>query len=150
MVLVAQEPVMPLLQRELTDAERGWVIGFLEGEGSFFAHGRIIQFEVTAAQVQRWPLDQLAELIGGKIYLQPARGRRQPCHWWRFAGHRAVERMRGLAPYFSPRRQMQIATALSAWDARLQDPAKKSETMRRVAKLRVYPGRGRDSRQMSI
>ena len=52
--------------RAMTEFERGWVIGFLEGEGSFDGGKR---FQVKASQVQREPLERLCKYTGlGKVY----------------------------------------------------------------------------------
>jgi len=66
---------------------------------------------VSAAQVQRFPLDQLASLFGGKIYKLSTRN----LHSWQLGGSRAAALMRNLYPMMSPRRQDQIATALWEW-----------------------------------
>ena len=100
--------------------ELGWVCGFLEGEGAFVAAasstGKYRYPGISAAQVQREPLDRLATLFGGVVHFDPRPNRpknQNPVHYWRVSGLRAVAIMKLVRPHLSPRRQSQIDTALS-------------------------------------
>lgn len=89
-----------------------WVAGFLEGEGSFYYRSQN-GFRVVAPQKQRWPLDQLVDLVGGKVYIRGDNG----MHYWILCGPWAVNLARSVRPFMSPRRQEQIDLALRKWGA---------------------------------
>ena len=109
----------------------GWVVGFLEGEGSFicatikprgrFPRGNYV-FCVVASQVQRQPLEKLQELVGmgriSKALKHNENPRAALFFRWSLTGERGREFAKYLLPYMSPRRQWQITTALDKWDKR--------------------------------
>lgn len=100
----------------ISSEDLAWVAGFLEGEGSFaLSNGSSSPHayaRVSAYQVQRWPIDRLAAILGGKITQRPARGNQQPCWVWNLHGTAAREVMVLLRPHLSPKRQSQIDIAL--------------------------------------
>jgi len=54
----------------MNDLEKGYIAGFLEGEGCFTRrkdHG-IYYAEISAGQKDFEPLEKIASLLGGKIY----------------------------------------------------------------------------------
>lgn len=90
-----------------------WVAGFLEGEGSFTLHSSL---QVSAAQVQLWPLQKLQRIFGGKIFTNKAkRADQEPCSQWYLYGSRAAAVMMTVYVLMSPRRQAQIEAALAKW-----------------------------------
>ena len=96
----------------MNEFEFGWVVGFLEGEGSFFWN-RGPTVKATQADLQ--PLLRLQEWYGGSIQEQaPRRGlidQKKVWHW-RVTGMRARNLLLELMPHMSLRRQSQIQWAL--------------------------------------
>lgn len=99
----------------------GWLVGFLEGEGSFTALSN--RFHITVSQVQRAPLLRARRIMGGRLYLKPARTtlgsggqiiKHQPIHCLYLIGTEARRWMCRLQPLMSPRRQRQIQKVLDA------------------------------------
>lgn len=90
-----------------------WAAGFLEGEGSFAGP---FGPNITAAQVQREPLDRLASLFGGRIYSRKTGGfSTQPIWIWKLTSHRSVQVAMTLYVLMSPKRQGEIRDALDRW-----------------------------------
>ena len=90
-----------------------WVAGFIEGEGTFSGYKR--NFHISAAQVQREPLDRMVRIVGGTIIGPTKKNdnpRHQPIHIWRICGKSAIEWMLALRPIMSPKRQEQLDRAL--------------------------------------
>jgi hypothetical protein len=105
----------------ISDRDLVWAAGFLEGEGCFYTARKNpngASGGVTAAQVQRWPLDKLRGIFGGSIALR----RRQPpandAWYWGLYGRDAVGLMMTLYGLLSPKRQAQIRAFLPRWKAR--------------------------------
>lgn len=99
----------------ITSAQIQWLAGFLEGEGSFtFAAGTV---RVSAVQVQRWPLERCASIIGGRIRLitRKYRENSKPIHMWNLYSVNAAGLMMTLYSLLSPDRQLQIRNALRPW-----------------------------------
>ena len=95
-----------------------WTAGFLEGDGSFlFGTNRTPL--ITAAQVQRWPLEKLQCLYGGKINLTIYKNRPKwsNIYRWSLTGERAAGLMMTLYPLMWTRRRGQILLALGGWKA---------------------------------
>jgi len=97
----------------------GWAAGFIEGEGHF-------RFQinskrrggcpvVTADQVDRWPLDKLATLFGGRVYWRPQRSGHNGIHVWYVRGKVAVGVMMTLYSLMTAHRKSQIANSLAPW-----------------------------------
>ena len=122
----------------LSDRDLGWAAGFLEGEGTFYSgHG----IGVTAAQVQREPLERLQRLFGGKISrrLDHRKITHHPCHKWYTSGFRAAAIMMTVYSLMSPKRQEKIYKALAQWkasevDNRLKKRCPKGHLLRGVRK----------------
>ena len=99
-----------------------WAAGFLEGEGSFELgqHG----YRVSAAQVQRDPIDRLKGLFCGTINLRhkPSRVMWKPAYHWQLCGARAVGLMMTLYSLMSPNRKVQIKRCLNDWKSRAIAP----------------------------
>ena len=102
---------------ELSDFDKGWIVGFLEGEGSFVLHvtGNERQYSyprIQVAQVQKEPIERLQRLLGGASHL---RSKREPTHarcWMWYLTTDAGPTMRSMQEHFSPKRQKQIQIAL--------------------------------------
>ncbi len=88
-----------------------WAAGFLEGEGSFMTCG-YQSHQVTAAQVQREPLERLQASFGGAIRMSLRESPRQAVYRWQCSGSRARGVMLTLYRFLSPRRQGQVRAAL--------------------------------------
>ncbi len=91
-----------------------WAAGFMEGEGSFVTQSN--SPKVSAAQVQREPLDRLRAMFGGTITSRYTNGFSDKQIWvWSIKARRSAEVMMTLYVLMSPRRQDQIANSLSKW-----------------------------------
>ena len=93
-----------------------WTAGFLEGDGSFlFSKARNVT--VSAAQVQRWPLDKLQGMFGGSISIHhyPDRPTWQSVHRWVLTGTKAAGLMMTLFSLMTVYRKEQIKKALEGW-----------------------------------
>lgn len=95
--------------KPLSTLHLAWAAGFLEGEGSFSSC-------VTAAQVQKEPIERLAAMFGGRITRRTTKGHgTQPIWVWALPNRRSIEIMMTLYVLMSPRRRQQIETALARW-----------------------------------
>jgi len=101
-----------------TIIEIGWIVGFLEGEGSFLKVKGSNSQLVCATQVQREPLERLQSYLGGRIKYRVREDSRkhfrnvQPSHEWTIFGSRARGVMMTVYSLMSPKRQEQIKKAL--------------------------------------
>jgi hypothetical protein len=94
-----------------------WAAGFIEGEGSFSSAGRQSAC-VTAAQVQKEPIERLQALFGGRVVHRHTSGHSSKPIWvWSLTARRSIEVMMTLYVLMSPRRQGQIEAALAMWKA---------------------------------
>ncbi len=88
----------------MTDGEKlAWAAGFFDGEGCVaVANGNSLY--MSAAQIDRTPLDQLTEILGGKVYgpRYPSREGRRPIFEWKLTTHHNVVRaLRCLLPFLT-------------------------------------------------
>lgn len=109
--------------RKLAMTDLHWIAGFLEGEGSFTPHHGAIR--ISAAQVQREPLDRLQAIMGGKIYFKDNSERRRrgvvmssDIFRYQLSGSEAAGWMMTLWSLMSPRRREQIEAALLCWKSK--------------------------------
>lgn len=90
-----------------------WAAGFLEGEGSFGYSGTA---RVSAAQVQKEPIDRLVSLFGGRTYLRETRGFSTLPIWvWQLDARKSIQVMMTLYALMSPKRRDEIERALAKW-----------------------------------
>lgn len=92
-----------------------WAAGFLEGEGTFSSQGSP---RVSAAQVQREPLERLEAMFGGRIVSRVIANSfkpESPIWVWTLRTQRSAEVMMTLWTFMSPRRRGQIEQALDVW-----------------------------------
>ncbi len=94
-----------------------WAAGFMEGEGSFSSHGNNSAV-VSAAQVQKQPIDKLQNLFGGYVRRRFTKGFSSKPIWvWTLPARRSIEVMMTLYILMSPKRQSEIVVALNKWKA---------------------------------
>jgi len=106
--------------------EFGWVIGFLEGEGTFYSTrkpGSGVRITVRAYQVQREPLERLLRYTGIGSISKPHQPKDNPkaspiSGWSLHEGKTCILFLETIIAFMSPRRQMQIAAVLSRYEAR--------------------------------
>lgn len=98
-----------------------WAVGFIEGEGSFYANGRRGGGTPTpvakATQINKEPLDRLISMFGGSLCEDKRQrdGDGKLHQWeWRLTGKRAVEFSHAVYPVMSSRRREQIDRVLIA------------------------------------
>lgn len=106
----------------LTDYELGWVVAWLEGEGTFSCTGRArASARVSTHRVQREPLDRMQRYTGvGKVH-GPYPGRRpadSPYYVWWASTEDSAKLMALVRPHMSPKRQAQIDLALASHQVR--------------------------------
>jgi hypothetical protein len=86
----------------------------MEGEGSFGWHSGSPR--VSAAQVQREPIDRLVAIFGGSVYQRWNNGFGSNPLWvWRMSARRSIQVMMTLYVLMSPKRQAEIASAIINW-----------------------------------
>ena len=91
-----------------------WVSGFIEGEGCFSHNTSSLQLGV--AQVQRWPLEKLVRIFGGKLRIIKARKENHNNQFfWCVYGNVAAGTMMTLYPLLSPKRKEKIRELLELW-----------------------------------
>lgn len=89
--------------------------GFMEGDGSFL-FGKNRYLVVTAAQVQRWPLERLQRLCGGSISERRSKNPKWSLIYiWTLTGPVAAGLMMTLYSLMSEHRKGQIKQALIGW-----------------------------------
>ena len=93
-----------------------WIVGFLEGEGTFRA-GRGGTLIARAVQVQKEPLDRLQSLLGGRLRLNIPTTPRSLYWEWTLDGCHAAGLLMTLYCLMSPKRQRQIKFCLNDWKA---------------------------------
>lgn len=106
----------------------GWLIGFLEGEGSFYCrmgaprsdHPTKLRNTIMlcAEQVQEWPLTEVQRLVGGGVRVRHRPPPRGTIYVWSIRGQAAADLMTEILPLMSPRRQGQIREAVRKWNGR--------------------------------
>lgn len=92
-----------------TVGEIAWAAGLFEGEGWSGAHDTIGHAHLVIAQKDRWVLDRMAKLFGGRVWTQ-----RNGMSYWRVGGARAIGVAFTLFSFLSPRRRQQIKAMLSS------------------------------------
>lgn len=92
-----------------------WAAGFLEGEGSFH-FSKYKHLSVSAAQVQKEPLERLQAMFGGSIYGKQPKNPNHSYFWkWSTIGSRAAGICMTLYSLMSPKRKGQIKETLEGW-----------------------------------
>ena len=87
----------------------GWFVGIIEGEGTIRA-GKDGSLHIGITQKNRWILDQVVGLFGGKVCTQGVRA----FQWYAYG--KTAEQLAGLVfPYLSPHRQTQFKIALDKY-----------------------------------
>jgi hypothetical protein len=92
-----------------------WAAGFIEGEGNFDPHPCI-----RVGQVQKWPLEKLHTLFGGKIYFEQRSSRNKTINhsdiWeWRLGSINSIALMMTLYTLMSPKRKDEIKKCINSW-----------------------------------
>jgi hypothetical protein len=101
-----------------------WAAGFLEGEGSLSTRGPYGNF-VTAAQVQREPLERLQRIFGGKIFYYDYSHKyptHSPVYRWQVSNAAARGVMMTIYFLMSTKRKLQIKKVLDLWRSHLRLP----------------------------
>jgi len=100
----------------VTTVDLAWAVGFLEGEGFLYSRKDSGTMILAANQVERWPLDRLLRIFGGRISARGTQNPRWQPQWkWEICGPRAVGILFTLYCDLSPKRQAQIREALRRW-----------------------------------
>lgn len=98
----------------MNDIDFGWIIGIIEGEGSFSNDRRCI----VVGSTDEFVVKRLQELCGGNVYGPTYYGSKRKDHWkpfyqWRLGGWENVSLIADcIKPFLSPRRQEQAQALL--------------------------------------
>ena len=118
MIMAPKFKARKAMVKSLDFFELGWIVGFLEGEGSFMLT-KTAKYPaplVVAVQVEIEPVLKLYNWFGGALN---HRERKDPNHndiWrWQIYGQKAAFVMRLVEPYMTAKRQKAIARALDAY-----------------------------------
>lgn len=100
-----------------------WIAGFLEGEGSFYGcepfPKRGAPIEVSASQVQKWPLEKLNSIIPGTMRLRKKNSPTSSIWIWYANTANSAGLMMTIYSLMSPKRKEQIERALFFWRIRV-------------------------------
>ena len=131
----------------------GWLVGILEGEGSFVRGAPsspnrvVIQCQMTDEDT----IAKLAELFDTKYW--SSKDNRNP-NWKRLymatlRGKKAIELMNQIKPYMSLRRQEQIQKALDSYNPLLKSKSRRKFTDEQVSKMRNMASTGMKIKDIS-
>ena len=105
------------------DPELAWVMGVLEGEGSFIlanqSSGKYAG--ISMQTIDKDILERIQDRLGGKVYgpyNYQGEGYKPLYHWWHRGRGVTEAIMLSMYPYMSPRRQKQILNVLKNSEAR--------------------------------
>lgn len=99
---------------DLSEFDRGWVVGIVEGEGTFRSRNLTQKPGVVVSQKDPEILEKLKGFLGGNLYdythKSPTTGHYGTAALWRWTlnGRAAVDLMVAVRPSMSVRRQQQI------------------------------------------
>lgn len=105
----------------MTELEKGWLIGILEGEGSFVWHqtkrdkGRPrIQIQMTDKDV----MEKVAKLLGTHMTgpYGPYTTQKLPAYYVHCSGVKAYENMKTILPFMGKRRTEQIKPLMEKYE----------------------------------
>jgi transposase-like protein len=101
-----------------------WLIGWLEGEGSFIggSPSQTNRCAIRGSSTDRDTLEKVCRILGTKVYEEKPRRNGKP-HWKQvyltsLEGQKAVDLMLKLKPFMSSRRQSQIDKAISTFEVK--------------------------------
>jgi len=100
------------------NCELAWLVGLLEGEGTFTVTGvRGPMYPVVAVKMcDEDVIQRVARMFGATVYrLEPEHEAWSPVYATKIGGHRAAEWMRRLRPFMGQRRTAAIDAALGAY-----------------------------------
>lgn len=105
---------------DLSEFDRGWLVGVLEGEGSFTestdtnAQGRKYRYaQVWICMTDRDSVERAASMMRRPVWEQSVSGKMaKPAYRVRLKGGAALELMKQVQPFMSRRRQERIAGLL--------------------------------------
>ena len=102
----------------LTDYDKGWIVGMLEGEGTFYTRGnpdRPIDIRVECTSIDIETPTRLHELLGGHVY---GPYRLHEVKWALYKRKTVLELILWLRPLLCGRRQVQIDKMLKEFELR--------------------------------
>ena len=115
MGIVKKGTDIPKAKHKPTKFDLVWAAGFLEGEGCFSPSNRKWQtyLRVTAGQVNKEPLQRIADMFGGRLYLRKRqKAHHNDCWLWHIDGARARGVGMTLYPFLSKLKQGQVRRGL--------------------------------------
>jgi len=99
------------------DANFHWLVGLLEGEGSFSIHSKSRCPRLDCGSTDFNVVERVAKTLGTKIYgpYKTANGKK-PYYRIFLHGEKAIELMQQLYPFMSQRRKARIAEIFELWE----------------------------------
>lgn len=104
----------------INQLEIGWLVGLLEGEGSFvYSKGtQVVQLKMTDEDIVLRYADYVERLTGQSVHVgvfSPKEGNRAPIFYCTITGERARIVMRTIVPYMGTRRKQRIWQCLNKY-----------------------------------
>ncbi len=102
----------------MTEIDRAWLAGLLEGEGCFGWYPKSCDMLVQVGMTDRDVIERAAALMGTAFRGPYRQKSHQPIYQTAARGQTAVALMRELLPLMGERRQGRIRQSLADWQAR--------------------------------
>ena len=116
----------------MTEGERHWFAGWLEGEGTFlysdYSHPRI---SIQVFSIDLDTIVRAAKIADAAVYFMkpgPIKGTtyiKRGGHRFNLEGEKAADLMRAVLPLMGERRTVQIQRALGKWETRRNKPSER-------------------------
>lgn len=99
---------------QLTEFDLGWLVGLIEGDGSFTFDGKhaVVVLKITDLDIAQKFARLLRTTVSGPYHYEGQQLGSKPYYMTKIAGKRAREFMASTASHFSRRRQAQITGLL--------------------------------------
>lgn len=99
---------------KITQFDLGWLIGLIEGDGTFTFDGknRVVALKITDLDVAERFARLLNTTVNGPYHYEDSQIGPKPYYMTKISGRRAVEFMASTAQYFGQRRQAKIRELL--------------------------------------
>jgi hypothetical protein len=100
--------------RQLTEFELGWLVGLIEGDGSFTCDGKnaMVVLKITDLDTAQRFARLLRTTVSGPYHYEGQQLGSKPYYMTKITGKRAREFMASTAEHFSSRRQDQITNII--------------------------------------
>ena len=103
----------------MEDKDFYWLVGILEGEGSFLkATSSMRTCKIVVAMTDKDVIEKVSKLFGGTAISEIDRkpGKWKICYRCSICGRKAVDLAKSIFPYMGIRRQDQITKMINSWN----------------------------------